>query len=245
MSRPFFRAAFAVLASLSLTAGGASAQGCATRYELGGQFSLLARREPTSQYSFNTQTEPLTVSEPGVGGRFTYNLTRNVAFEAEINFLPTRGTSPGYPTLVVGAPAGRILQGQFGVKAGRRFRRFGLFGKLRPGFVRFGTVSTFKGSHEVVYFDSRIGEVHYRVPEFRFETETYPSTDAGGVLEFYPSRRVVARFDLGDTVIRYGVFREPSSDVCVLSAPCAPRLFERPPETKHNLQFSAGFAFRF
>lgn len=245
MSRSFFRAVAVVLASLLLTAVEAFAQEYATRYELGGQFSRLSRREPTSQSSFFTETERLTVSEPGIGGRFTYNVTHDLAFEAEINYLPRREAAFDFPTLVIGVPAGRILQGQFGVKAGKRFKRFGLFGKLRPGFVRFEKVNTFTGSHEFVFFDSRIGEVRYQVPEYRFETETYASTDVGGVLEFYPSRRVVTRFDLGDTIIRYGVFREPSGDVCVLSAPCPPQIFERPPETRHNLQFSVGVAFRF
>ena len=245
MSRFFFYAAAVVLASLLLTADAALAQEYATRYELGGQFSFLSRQEPTSNNSYFFTTGAPTVSEPGVGGRFTYNLTHNIAFEAEINSLPRREAFFDFPTSRIGLPAGRILQGQFGVKVGKRFRRFGIFGKLRPGFVRFEKVSRLTGSHEEVVFDPRIGEVHFQVPEFRFETESYASTDVGVVLEFYLSRKVVTRFDLGDTIIRYGLFREPSGDVCVLSAPCIPTIYERPPETRHNLQFSAGVAYRF
>ena len=41
---------------------------------------------------------------------------------------------------------------------------------------------------------------------FNFERErkTHFSMDVGGVLEFYPSRRMLVRFDAGDTIIRYG-----------------------------------------
>ena len=67
----------------------------------------------------------------------------------------------------------------------------------------------------------------------------------GGVVEFYPSRRIVTRFDVGDTVIRYGVYREAAALVCALSFPCTTQLFERAAETRHNLQLSAGVGFRF
>ena len=63
--------------------------------------------------------------------------------------------------------------------------------------------------------------------------------DVGGVVEFYPSRRVVTRFDVGDTIIRYGIYREPVGVVCTSVCP-PPDVFERPAETRHNLQFSAG-----
>ena len=62
--------------------------------------------------------------------------------------------------------------------------------------------------------------------------------DVGGVVEFYPSSRIVTRFDFGDTIIRYGEYRRESF---VASVP----FLSRPPETKHNFQFSAGVGFRF
>jgi len=37
----------------------------------------------------------------------------------------------------------------------------------------------------------------------------YFSMDVGGVVEFYPSRRIVTRPDIGDTIIRYGISRDP------------------------------------
>ncbi len=240
MRRSFLHAVVFTLAALLLTGNEALAQEeYATRYELGLQFSQLARNNPESQSSRFSLLPPGRENDPGFGGRFTYNLRHNIAFEAEVNSFPRELRDRHLP-------AGRFLQGQFGVKAGKRFERFGLFGKLRPGFVRFTKVSRFTGSHEVVR-DTTIGEVHVQVPEFRLDEETYSSVDIGGVIELYPSRRMVVRLDLGDTIIRYGVFRDPVFDICAIgSGLCGiPGLFERPPETKHNLQFSVGVAYRF
>ena len=81
--------------------------------------------------------------------------------------------------------------------------------------------------------------------QFRLGKATNFSTDVGAVVEFYPSRRIVTRFDIGDTIIRYGDYGEPALVVCALCCPCVNQLFLRPKETKHNLQFSAGVAIRF
>jgi hypothetical protein len=235
MRRFFFHAVALALASLPLAADDVLAQGeYATRYELGGQFTSLSRSEPTSQSSPFTGRR--TETEPGFGGRFTYNVTNEIAFEVELNSLPKQRADFGVPT-------GRVYQGQFGVKAGKRFRRFGLYGKLRPGFVGFSKVSRFTGSRPAVVVVPFIGEFHFNIPEFGKKRETYASVDVGAVVEFYPSRRIVTRLDLGDTMIRYDLYREVANDVC--SFFCIDRIYERPAEMRHNLQFSAGVAVRF
>lgn len=61
----------------------------------------------------------------------------------------------------------------------------------------------------------------------------------GGVLEFYPSRKIVTRFDLGDTIIRYGERNALSPDSLSTT------LVVIPAEIEHNFQFSAGLGFRF
>lgn len=234
----------------------ARAQGDVPRYEIGGQFSLMSLNSPSSQdflglsnYFDNPCREfdlVCTRVEPGLGARFTYNLTNHVALEAEGNFFPGRplkkfgALSPG------GVPAGHIYQGQFGVKAGKRFKKVGLFLKIRPGFVRFTEASQFTGFRLRSFFHPSLGrQVQLENAEFRLGKVTYPSVDLGGVVEFYPSRRIVTRLDVGDTIIRYGIYREPLAIVCALSGPCPTQLFERPAETRHNLQFSAGIGIRF
>lgn len=187
----------------------------APKVEVGVQFTTLEVAQPTDSFGFGGGT----ITQPGFGGRFTYNLTDYLAVEAEGNFLPQKDTFEG-----------RITQAQFGVKAGKRFRKFGVFAKARPGFVSFGETFTVERS-------TNPGDVFF---PFIFDTErrTHFSFDVGGVLEFYPSRKIVTRFDAGDTIIRYGErndldFNRPDP------------LFKRPAETRHNFQFTAGVGFRF
>ncbi len=131
-------------------------------------------------------------SEAGFGGRFTLNLSKHVALEAEGNFFPHEN----FADFRIG---GRLLQGQFGVKAGKRFAKFGIFGKARPGLVSFSKVLTIVGTSTIENNGQPI-----TFPVFDDRRKTYFSMDLGGVLEFYPSRRVLTRIDVGDTIIHYG-----------------------------------------
>ena len=225
----------AALASMPFIGSEVRAQGNAPRFEIGGQFSLLSFNRPSSQWGDLVSGQ---IAEPGFGARFTYNVTNHIALEAEGNFFPGRNQDSG--------PLGHIYQGQFGVKAGKRFKKVGLFIKIRPGFVTFTKASQFTGFRAITFIHPFYGEVHYENAEFRIGKATYLSADVGSVVEFYPSRRLVTRLDVGDTIIRYGIYREPLGIVCPLSAPACPiQLFQRPVEIRHNLQFSAGIGIRF
>ena len=162
-------------------------------------------------------------TEIGFGGRFTVNLNDNVAVEAETTFFPNSGRS-GEPRAT-----GRAVQGLFGVKAGRRWEKFGLFGKARPGFVSFS-----RGRIEPDPVQS--------TPPFSIvfneRRAMHFAADVGGVIELYVTRRWIARFDVGDTMIRYG-----EQYVTILSPP--PATFTVPKELRHNLQVSAGIGYRF
>jgi hypothetical protein len=157
--------------------------------------------------------------EPGVGGRFTFNLTENIAVEAEGNYFTRHRFD--FPN-----PGGHMYQGQFGVKAGKRFENWGWFVKGRPGFVGFSRVFELATDPFISPFSSR------------FVRKLFPSVDVGGVLEFYVSRHWIARFDVGDTIIRYG---EQRTFQFIQSMP----VFTRPAETRHNLQVTSGIGFRF
>jgi hypothetical protein len=236
MKQPFLCTIIAVLALLFFIGSEVFAQGDTPRFELGGQFSLLSLNKPSSQFEDFVSGH---IVKPGLGARFTYNVTNALALEAEGNFFPERNKD-------FGVPGGQLYQWQFGVKAGKHFKRVGLFIKIRPGFVRFTKVSQFTGFRAVTFIHPFYGEVHYENAEFRIGKATYLSTDAGVVVEFYPSRRIVTRLDIGDTIIRYGIYREPALVVCALSAPACPtQVFQRPAETRHNIQFSAGIGIRF
>ena len=201
------------------------------KFEIGGQFTVLSRNKPSPIFP-----SPTIVPDDyedsirlGFGGRFTYNLTDNVALEAEGNFFPGNDNFEND----LSTPAGEIFQAQFGVKAGKRFSKFGIFGKARPGFVTFFEASRMTGTETIVFNNQQ-----FTRGVFTRGKETNFSMDLGGVVEFYPSRRIVTRIDFGDTIIRYDEYRRQSF---ILSVP----FLVRPAETKHNFQFSAGVGFRF
>jgi hypothetical protein len=181
----------------------AFAQSEESKIEVGVQFSVLGRR---SGAFFDDATGI------GGGGRLTFNVTRYMALEAEMNYFPRAG----FEDL-------RRLQGQFGVKSGLRFDRFGVFGKVRPGFVNS------KYSIPIFCIQGPCLPIDFK--------ETGFSLDVGGVVEFYPARRVTVRFDVGDTIMNH---REPiylfTGELIGLSG----RNF-----ATHNLQLGAGVGFRF
>jgi hypothetical protein len=180
------------------------------RFEVGAQFTSLFVDPSNSQGSLFI---PRIHTEPGFGGRVTFNLTESIALEAEGNYYTREQFS--FPE------GGKMFQGQFGGKIGKRFDSWGVFGKARPGFVGFS---------QVLQSPSGIP-----TGQFPFVRRLYPSIDVGGVVEFYMSPRWMARFDVGDTIIRYGEIRFPG---------LAPS-FTVPSVTRHNLQVSSGIGFRF
>ena len=100
----------------------------------------------------------------GAGTRFTYNLNNYIALDNEVNFfLPDEG--PAYAT-----------QGLFGIKAGTRIKKVGIFAKVRPGFQT----------------------------SLAYNDKTRLALDVGAVAEFYPNRHLVLRFDAGDVIIPFG-----------------------------------------
>jgi hypothetical protein len=109
----------------------------------------------------------------------------------------------------------------FGLKLDVRRDKVGVFAKVRPGFTRL----TEAGGEQ-----NCAGTVCPLVLLIRPEYRTEFGLDVGGVLEFYPSMRTVARFELGDTLIRHRSLAPP----CWLSN-C----------TSHNLSSRLGVGLRF
>jgi hypothetical protein len=202
------------------------AQSDEKKFEIGGQFSLLW--VPTRTVTVSGSTIVSTQNrnnDIGFGGRFGYNLSKYFALEAEANFFPSDRDLDG----------GRKVQGLFGVKAGKRFEKLGIFAKVRPGFVRYE-----KGDYRfgtggcVTVFPPPLGC-------FQPVARTNFAIDLGGVLEYYPSKRTIIRFDAGDTMVHLptrnvAAFQSNGPSLVVVSAA---------PETKHNFQGSVGFGFRF
>lgn len=198
MLKKFFFAATSTLLLLSFQSRPALAQSDVPKLELGAQYTLIR--------GVNRGT-----TDSGVGGRIGYNLTKHVGIEGEINFFPQKRPVPNNGFYI----DSRKVEGLFGVKVGHRTDKVGVFGKLRPGFL---FISEGRVNPEIVFF---------RRPDPP-TSQTEFALDFGGVLEFYPSRHSLLRFDLGDTVIHFS-----QSPISALSF------------TRHNLQLSLGVGFRF
>lgn len=213
------------------------------KFEVGGQFSLLRLSNP----AVTTTTTVICVLPPcftipggpretqaGFGGRFAYNITPDVAVEAELNFFPdvdSFGTNELFGE-------GHQLQGLFGPKIGKRFEKVGIFAKARPGFLRVSK-GDLQAREDVVCIAAAIfpPPIGCLVPD----SKTHFAIDVGGVFEIYPSKKTVIRFDAGDTIVRFGDRSVPviiSPGTFVAGLPVAA-------ETTHNFQASVGFGFRF
>lgn len=172
-------------------------------------------------------------TEPGVGARFTFNFNRSVAFEVVGNYFPHSCRFCGGN---LGDNSGIIEQGLFGIKAGKRFDKWGIFAKARPGVVRFGQAQT-------IYTINGTGPSASVAVQRKGQSNF--AADLGAVLEFYPSKRIVTRFDFGDTLIHYGSRQSNflSFDPTTGSPILIP--FTTQSETRHNFQFAAGVGWRF
>jgi Outer membrane protein beta-barrel domain len=161
----FVLAAAALLLMVPTQNAQAQSQSETPKVEIGAHYTFLRLRD------FDT-------NDNGIGTRVTFNLAESFGLEGELNFFPQGRIN--FATLA--SANSRRTQGLFGVKTGMRSEKFGIFGKFRPGFMRFSEGDSIPGLSS-----SRT--------EFAF--------DFGGVFEIYPSRHVALRVDLGDTVIRF------------------------------------------
>lgn len=185
------------------------------KFEVAAEFTSMTRPDVDGGHT-----------EPGPGARFTFNLSKSVALEAAGYFFPHKCQ------FCTRSNTGNAVEGLFGVKIGKRFEKWGIFGKARPGLISFseGASDEVQISPTVFIFDRR------RSTNFAF--------DLGGVIEFYPAKRIITRFDAGDTLIHYGprtihiLLFDPSGGVTTLP-------FTSRAESRHNFQFNASVGFRF
>ena len=149
-------------------------------------------------------------SNSGIGTSYGYRVLRNLFFDSELNYFPN-GRSNGRPT----------LEGLFGAKMGHQGKNWGVFGKVRPGFIYYENAWT---GGEAPKFDSLS----------RF------ALDSGGVIEVYPSRRSTLRFDVGTILIRY-LQDYPNPRLSQLGSLQSPEYYVN----QGNFQISSGYAIRF
>lgn len=187
------------------------------KFEVAAEFTTLERDN-----FFGKRTEP------GFGGRFTYNLNRVFSLEGAGYFFPKSCNSC--------RNNGNVAEVLGGVKVGKRFENWGIFAKARPGFVSFS-----QGNIDIVQ-----APANPALPiQFEINRSNSFAADLGGVVEFYPSKRIVTRFDFGDTLIHYK--RDERQVVIFDPVTSTPSIipFPVPARTTHNFQFVASVGFRF
>ena len=247
--RKFFLILFTVICVLQQSGDvqAQSANGDDRKFEVAGQFTLLTTSIVTQVNEVSVQCvtppcPPSTVvlsrtrkTQPGFGGRISYNLNSIVALEAELNLFPGADS--------VTEPEefndGYFLEGLFGVKAGKRFEKVGIYGKARPGFLY--------ASKSVLELRPDTGCIAIFPPPvgcFQPTGKNSFALDVGGVVEIYPTSRTVIRFDFGDTIVRLS---ERDISTIFTRNGSFPRFvaWRMPAETTHNFQGSVGVGFRF
>lgn len=161
-------------------------------------------------------------SEVGLGTEGDFNFTQHFALDAAMDWLPSNTFE------------GKTLVGLFGLKAGKRFNHFGLFGKVRPGFITID--NQLRGVVIDVSNPASFSD--------RFGRLTQPALDLGGVAEYYPAKHWAFRWDVGDTLL----FEERGPVINVIAPPGFPPFVVSPPSPGHTInqfQFSTGVHYRF
>ena len=215
MHKRFLMTASTLISCFLPTGEVAIAQSTTPKLELGGSVSLMRQADIGRFGDFPGVPSKW---DPGFGGRLSFNVKSWAAVEAEVNFFPRERDF---------FDQGRKTQGLFGVKAGLRKDKFGVFGKLRPGFMRFNSI--FSCSDDDINTCGRFGRTEFAL-------------DLGGVVEVYPSHRAVVRFDVGDTVIK---FSDTNVIIPFPELPGGIFRFTKMGRTTHNLQVIVGVGIRF
>lgn len=137
-----------------------------SRFEVSGQYSLIRLLDASG----NAQ------SHSGFGGRLDVNLTRRLALESQLDFFPHHAS----PFLQ--EQGGNALQALFGIRGKViQSKHFAVYGLLRTGFIHFQKVAVFSSTLPLT-FTSR--------------PATYFLVNLGGGIEFYPTPRVITRFEI-------------------------------------------------
>jgi hypothetical protein len=195
ISKPLFRVLICgAISFLLVCVSSAQAQEKNPKYEIGLHYASLNVSEKSD-------------TDGGLGVRFTYNFNDYLGVEGEEAFFPNRREGS----------EGNERQGLFGVRAGKRNSRYGIFAKARPGFTRF-------------YALGRTGLNLFEQDRTRF------TMDVGGVFEYYPHRNLAVRVDAGDTMIRFKTgdfFQQNFNRISVQN------------RLSHNFQLNVGVAIRF
>lgn len=175
------------------------------RWEIGTQYNNISLPALSSTCSGAACRKNFS----GLGFNFDYNLTRGLGFDSTLTFIPGQ------------QGAKSMMEGLFGVKMGERWQHWGLFGKIRPGFI---------------HYESAIPGGGVTSPD----SLTRFAADFGGIAEVYPSRNSTLRFEVGTTLVRY-LTNHSDPRISELGSLLSNQYIV----TQGNFQISTGYVYRF
>jgi hypothetical protein len=184
-------------------------------WDFGALFALQPRILPEFQF---LSTYPTW----GVWG--SWNFSRHVSWDSAVMHS---GRNSGFTEWIDYQSGGRSLQALTGVKLGIRRDHMGYFGELRGGTITFGET------------EKKIVVTAQGYPNFYLGMFTNPVLNAGGVLEVYPSRHTILRFDTGSATTFY------LSKNVKETTPTSSTTYAIPGAQQTNMLISFGGGFRF
>ncbi len=114
-----------------------------------------------------------------------------------------------------------MMEGLFGIRMGVRLQHWGLYAKVRPGFIYYENALPVQG-------------------ETGTASLTRFATDVGGIVEYYPERNSTLRFDVGTTLVRY-LTNHPDPHEYQLGSQLSPAYIV----TQGNFQVATSYVYRF
>jgi len=144
-----------------------------SRFTAGAQYSLLTL----------VRSSNVVRDESSVGGFFTWDFSKYVGFDSSLLFFPRDMKFADFQQ------GGRMLQAFGGIRVGVRRGHFGIYAKIRPGTQLFTLTS---GNLET-QIENGTGYTPY----------ADLALDAGGIIEYYATRRTTLRLDAGQTWLYY------------------------------------------
>lgn len=160
-------------------------------WDTGAVFALQPRIQPAFGY---------LSAYPSWGTWASWNFSHHVSWDGTLLHSPR---NPGKIEDIDFQAGGRAFEALSGVKIGARRGHFGYFAKIRPGIITFG--ETFRQTNLGPCYGIGRHTLPCRVRTFTFERGMFTDVvlDTGAVIEAYPTRHTILRFDAGNATIFY------------------------------------------
>jgi hypothetical protein len=189
----------------------ARAQEQFSRHEVSGQFTTIRFFDATAKRYFL-----------GVGGRYDFNVSRRIAFETQVDFFP-KDIFPVYQR-----QGGKLVQVLFGVRAKAvQSRHFSIYGVLRPSLLIFTNVPQFSG-------------LPGKLPGVTTGPQTQLALNLGGGVEYYPTPRLIARFEISGDPTRFA----NTQQTITICPPCSAQTIPFPGAIGDTWRMSVGLGYR-